>query len=123
MGRSPYLLGIVIATVLAWISWVLVLSKLSPFKEGMMALGFFYSSLTVALAGTFALLLYFFRAWRTTEPIGYSELSTALRQGVLLGLMISIALIFQRLRVLTWWDALLLLVIVFLIEFYFLSRD
>ena len=121
--RNPYLLSIIIATIFGWISWGLVLEKMSPFISGYLALGLFYASLTVALSGTFALLFYYGKLWRNPTDAPTPYLNTALRQGFLLSLMITIGLIFQRLRVLTWWDALLLLAIVCLIEFYILTKD
>ena len=122
MIRNPYFLGIIVATLLGWASWVLVLSKMSPFVSGNLALIFFYSSLLLALTGTFSLLLYTLRLWLAPAETAPSFGAT-LREGFLLGLMLEIALFFQRLRVLTWWDALLLLAIILLLEFYFLARD
>ncbi|MFH1012803.1 MAG: hypothetical protein V1760_03600 [Candidatus Peregrinibacteria bacterium] len=118
--RNPYIVSIAVAAVFGWASWLVVINKMSPFLSGYLALGLFYTSLFIALMGTFALLIYYLREWLGNKPAG-SYLNTALREGVLLSVMIVVALAFQRLRVLTWWDALLLLAIIFLIEFYMLS--
>ncbi len=122
MLRNPTLLGIVLATALGWASWTLVLLKMSPFVSGNLALAFFYSSLILALTGAFSLLLYALR-WGFASEETAPHFGVTLREGFLLALMIAIALAFERLRVLTWWDALLLLAIVLLLEFYFLARD
>jgi len=53
----------------------------------------------------------------------YQNLNIALRQGCLLSVMIVASLIFQRLRVLTWWDAMLMLIIILLVEYYFMARE
>ena len=50
-----YTFGVLMATLLGWGSWLLVLNKMSPFISGSLALGFFYGSLFVATAGTFTL--------------------------------------------------------------------
>ncbi|MBN2087698.1 hypothetical protein JW758_05095 [Candidatus Peregrinibacteria bacterium] len=123
MIQNTYLLSIVIATVFGWASWGVVISKLSPFTSPKLALGLFYSSLFVALTGTFTLLFYYLRAWFNKGEVNNAHLNISLRQGVLLSSMICIAIGFQRLKVLTWWDGLLLLAIVLLIEFYFMARD
>jgi len=123
MIHNTYLTAILFATFLSWASWFVVLYKLSPFSQTTLALSLFYSSLFIALAGTFAMLFYFIRAWINKKEIYNVHLNTSLRQGVLLSTMIIIGLSFQRLRVLTWWDGILLLAIVLLIEFYFSSRD
>jgi hypothetical protein len=51
-----------------------------------------------------------------------SALNVSLRQGFLLGLGASILLVLQAFRVLTWWDGLLALGAVLMVELYFLSR-
>ncbi|MBU0578319.1 hypothetical protein KKF04_02170 [Patescibacteria group bacterium] len=123
MIHNTYLLSIAIATVFGWASWVLVIIKLSPFANPELSLTLFYASLFIALAGTLTLIIYHLRAWLNKGEIYNAHLNTALRQGVLLSAMISIGIGFQRLKVLTWWDGILLLAIVLMIEFYFMSRD
>lgn len=123
MIHNTYLLSIFIATVFGWASWAVVINKLSPFTSPQLALSLFYSSLFVALTGTLTLIIYYLRAWLNKGEIYNAHLNISLRQGVLLSAMICIAIGFQRLKVLTWWDGLLLLAIVLLIEFYFMARD
>lgn len=123
MIHQTYLIGIAMASFLSWSSWFVVIYKLSPFSQPGISLPLFYASLFVALAGTFTLILYFLRIWANKREIYNAHLNTSLRQGVLLSGMIITGLGFQRLRVLTWWDGLLLLAIVLLIEFYFMNRD
>jgi len=48
----------------------------------------------------------------------------SLRQGILLALLATSLLVLQGLRMLLWWDGLLIVAGIFLIELYFLSdRD
>ncbi|MFH0837811.1 MAG: hypothetical protein V1880_00920 [Patescibacteria group bacterium] len=123
MIHNTYITAIFIASLLSWASWFVVVYKLSPFSQPSLGLSLFYSSLFIALAGTFALFFYFLRVWANKKEIYNVHLNTSLRQGTLLSIMVIVGLAFQRLRVLTWWDGLLLLAIVLLIEFYFSSRD
>lgn len=118
-----YIAGIFFASILGWASWLVVVNNLSPFISGYLALVLFYSSLFIALTGTFSILNYYLRISLNKDRNYLHHLNTALRQGSLLSLMLIIGLAFQRLRVLTWWDALLLLIIVLLIEYYFMSRE
>jgi hypothetical protein len=117
------LIAIAVATVLGWVSWVVVLNKMSPFLSGGLALGFFYSSLFLAVMGTFTLILYYLRLVFGNAESGPKYLNAALRQGSLLSSMVCVGLAFQRLRILTWWDAGLLLMIVLLIEYYSMNRE
>jgi hypothetical protein len=123
MGQLFYIVALFVATILGWVSWIVVLNKLSPFLSGDLALTFFYSSLFLALTGTFTVVIYYLRLALSQTENFFGNLNTALRQGALLSFMSCTGLVFQRLRVLTWWDALLLLVIVMLIEYYFMSRE
>jgi 5-methylcytosine-specific restriction endonuclease McrBC GTP-binding regulatory subunit McrB len=123
MSRSIYILGIFIAAALGWASLIVVINNISPFISGYLALTMFYSSLFIALTGTFSILNYYLRISINKDKNYFRHLNIALRQGSLLSMMICVGLGFQRLRVLTWWDALLLLIIVLLIEYYFMARD
>jgi len=124
MSPLYYITGVFLATALGWASWFVVLNKMSPFISGTLALSLFYASLFMALTGTFALIGYYLRLAISQKKDKVTlHLNTALRQGALLSLMLCLGLGFQRLRVLTWWDAALLLIIVVLIEYYFMNRE
>ncbi len=123
MIHSTYIYAILVATFISWTSFILVIFKLSPFSQPALSLGLFYSSLFLAITGTFTLIFYFLRLWARKTEIHNSHLNTSLRQGILLSLMLVVGLGFQRLRILTWWDGLLLLAIILLLEFWFMSRD
>ena len=123
MSRSLYLFGIFIAAVFGWASWGVVINKLSPYVSPAPALILFYTSLFIALTATFALLGFYLRVWLNKHEIYYQHINIALRQGVLLSLIMCTGLLFQRLRVLTWWDGLLLVLIMILVEFYFMAKE
>ena len=123
MPHVYYIIAVFIVAILGWASWIVVITNLSPFISGYLALTLFYASLFIALTGTFSLLNYYLRLAINKSKNYFQHLNTALRQGSLLSVMICVGLAFQRLRVLTWWDALLLLIIVLLVEYYFMARD
>lgn len=123
MIHRTYLITIGIVAAFGWASWALVINKLSPFASPELALSLFYISLFIALVGTLTLIIYYLRAWLNKGEIYNAHLNVSLRQAILLSGMICTGIAFQRLKVLTWWDGLLLLAIVLMIEFYFMSRD
>jgi hypothetical protein len=118
-----YIIGVFVVAALGWASWIVVINNLSPFISTYLALTLFYASLFIALTGTFSILNYYLRMAVNKNKNPYQNLNTSLRQGSLLSLMICSGLAFQRLRVLTWWDAFLLLIIVLLVEYYFMARE
>lgn len=123
MSRSLYLIGIFIAGAFGWASWGLVINKMSPYVSPAPALVLFYTSLFIALTATFALLGYYLRVWLNKHEVYFQHLSISLRQGVFLSIIMCTGLIFQRLRVLTWWDGLLLVLVMILMEFYFMAKE
>ena len=123
MVPTVYLITVIIATAFGWGSWAVVLTKLSPFSVSPLPLILFYASLFVALSGTLTLLNHFLRLWLGSPEAHGKAIHSSVRQATLLSLMVCIGIGFQRLRVLTWWDALLLLAIVLLIEFYFMATE
>lgn len=123
MSRSLYLFGIFIAAAFGWASWGVVINKLSPYVSPTPALVFFYTSLFISLTATFALFGYYLRVWLNKHEVYSQHINIALRQGMLLSMIMCTGLVFQRLRVLTWWDGLLLVLIMILVEFFFMAKE
>ena len=119
MSYRWYIASIFVAALFAWGAFLVVINRLSPFSLPHLALPLFYGSLLIALTATLALINYYSRvAFARRGPLK-APLVLSLRQGFLIALITVIALLFQRLRVLTWWNALLLLGVALMIELYF----
>jgi hypothetical protein len=74
------------------------------------------------LAGMFSQLMFWSRR-RSHEKIpGFALVGISARQGILLAILVVALLLMQGFRVLIWWDALLAVGLVLLLELYFLSR-
>ena len=81
--------------------------------------------LFIFLSSVFSIFLFWIRRRRRDEQRTGSLrilLNVSVRQGILLALGVTILLILQSLRILTWWDGLLAIGAVFIIELYFLTR-
>jgi len=124
MSFRQYFLGIMSATLISIIAFLLVIYRLSPFGAGNeTAIVLFHLSLFLALTGLLTILNFYLRLLLKIGPVYAYHLNIALRQGALLSIMVIIMLIFQSLRVLTWWDGLLLLIIISLIELFFAGKE
>lgn len=123
MNFSVYILSIFLAACFGWASFGIVVTKLSPYESTVLALSLFYTSLFVSLTTTFALAGFYTRRWAYNNEIYFHYITTSLRQGGLLAAMCCTALIFQRMRVLTWWDGLLLVTLMVFIEVYFMTKE
>ncbi|KKW01893.1 MAG: hypothetical protein UY52_C0016G0028 [Parcubacteria group bacterium GW2011_GWC2_49_9] len=122
MALKHYLMLMALGTVFCWAAWVLVIRNINPDEAGAIGLISFYASLFLALLGTLSLLGFFVRVWFSKTAAVFRFLGVSFRQAVWFGLLIVIALLLQANRYLTWWNALLLIIFMTLLEFLLLSR-
>lgn len=123
MTHHRYISYIALSGIIAWVGWFLVVFKLNPYESMGVALSFFFITFLIALTCTFTVFGFYFRVWLFKNEIFYKHINIALRQGVFLALIAIFCLVFQMMRVLTWWSGLLLVVIAVLLEFYFSAKD
>lgn len=101
----------------------LVVFYLDPDSVGYSGLAIFYFILFFALSGIFNLFLLYIRRKTMKDEMHIANVALSFRQGILLALLAVGLLILQSFRMLVWWDALLVVAGVFLIELYFLSKN
>lgn len=110
---------LLLACFFSWTAWGMVLNKVSPFATPSLAIPLFYVTFFFSVFTSLALFGTLFRmAFISLSSVG-SAANKAVRQGIILGVVVTVALIFQDFRVLTWWDAGLLLIMGILVEFSF----
>lgn len=123
MTHNRYIAYIAGAGGMAWLGFLLVIMRLSPYENMELALTLFFLTLFIALSSTFGVIGFYFRVWLYRNEIFYKHISIALRQGIFLSLITVFCLVFQIVKVLTWWSGLLLIIITVMLESYFSSRD
>jgi len=123
MTHHRYISIIAFTGVLAWMAWVLIILKLSPYESMGLSLTFFFITLLIALSCTFTVFGFYFRVWLFKNEIFYKHINIAFRQGIFLGFITISCLVFQMMRVLNWWSGFLVVVVAVLLEFYFSSKD
>lgn len=121
--HSVYIFSIVLSAVIGWIGWLLVWLRMDPFGSTVLAVTLFFLSLFIALSSTLALIGYYLRLMFRRNEIFYEHIIISLRQGMLLSFFVCGSLGFQKFKVLNWWNALLFLVTIMLVEAYFLSKE
>ena len=110
---------LVIAMFAVWLAWGLVYNKTSPFASPMIAVplfylsGFFSVTLTVA---TFSTLL---RIAFLPQHTLAEHVNAAVRQGLIIGITVTILMLFQQFRILTVWIAGMIVSMAFLVEAFF----
>lgn len=123
MSIQRYLILMTFATIVSWSSWAIVLFTIDLDVNRALALFLFFGSLFLALTGTFALAGFLIRSFLLRHEALFEQIGVSFRQAVLLAVLLVGLLILQGQRYLTWWNALLLLLFISLMEFFFRSEE
>ena len=105
------------------VALVLLVNYIGPDDYGWQGKGAFYLAIGLFLAGFFSLTLISTRRKSLGEGSLVTNIKLSMRQGILLALLTVGLLVLQSFRMLVWWDGLLVVAGVFLIELYFLSTN
>ena len=123
MTLRSYLWGMKIGALLSLASCVLVVTKIDPIESGAAGKALFYGSAFLFLAAISIIVLTWIRRRSGVEEnFEVVYISGSFRQGMLVSLLVVFLLVLQSYRVLVWWDGLLVVAGIFLIELYFLGR-
>jgi hypothetical protein len=121
MTVKKYLFLLIVVTIVSWALWFLVVTFIDPSTGASLALSLFYLTLFLSLLGTLTLLGYGLRLLTARQEMTRQRLNIALRQGVLFSLLVNICLFFKAHDKLSLITVLLTILILSLIEFFFLS--
>ncbi|HIP49986.1 MAG TPA: hypothetical protein EYG99_00910 [Candidatus Pacebacteria bacterium] len=122
MTLQSYLWGLRIGTVISFAAFCAVIFLTDPLDIGNVAFILFYLTFFLVISGLSVLVLTWLWRKMARDMLTLGEIGMAVRQGVLIGIFITVIVGMQQMKVLLWWDALIILGIVFLIELYFLTR-
>ncbi len=126
MTLKSYLFNLFAGTVFALIIFGLFFFSTDPesFSLGISAsFVIFYILFFLSAAGISILsLTWLWNKMSGDEVLTVGEISMSIRQGILLGILMTLFMFFQQMRIFIWWDALLLTGGILLVELYFLTR-
>lgn len=118
MGYRSFVALMFAASVLAWIVFGYVVNSINPFEAGLTGFIAFYLSLFLALVGTLSVLGVVFRVQlRRRQQTAFREVRIAFRHALLLGAFSVVCLALSANGWLAWWNFLVLLGLVGLIEY------
>lgn len=121
MSLKQLILIIFSATTIFWLSWLLVLAEVDPTESGMLGLVLFFGSLFFSLLGSFFLSVLIYRKFTNRMDLEYKIVSASFRQSFFLALVIIGALFLQSKHYLTWWNTIILILGIGVLEYFFLS--
>ena len=121
MTLKQYFFWMTLATALCWLGWWSVVWTVDPAEAGLLGMSLFYAALCLSLIGTFSVLGLAFRALtHKHEPVS-RHASTSFRQGVLLTGLMAGSMVLQSRSLLTWWNLLLFIATLTVLEFFLIS--
>lgn len=117
MTLRQYLILMTVGTVVCWITWLFVVYSLNPFQAGFVAFAFFYFSSFLALVGTFSVIGFIVRSRIIqNDEVVFRHVKKTFRQSIIVAGLVLFALLLLQLRLLRWWNSLLLLLLFILCE-------
>jgi hypothetical protein len=123
MTLRAYIWGMRIVTLLSLVALTAIIVFVDPQNSAWVGLVLFYLAAFFSLGGIFNLILLFIRRKLLGEKLATESVGLSFRQGIFLAVIILGLLALQSFRILVWWDALLVVAGIFLVELYFLSRE
>lgn len=112
-----YLILMSVGALICWLAWVFVLGNIDPEQAGFFGFLFFYASLFLALAGTFSVIGFLIKKIiLKDDQIVFHHVKSTFRQGMLTATVIVAGLILLQTKLLTWWNAVLLVLLFAMIE-------
>lgn len=123
MTLKSYIWGMRLFALVSLCGLGFVVFYVDPETAGIFGKIIFYLALFFSLSGIINLFLVFLRRKAAGNEAALAAVGLSFRQAVLLSVLTAGLLFLQSLRALVWWDGLLLVAGVFLVELYFLSRN
>lgn len=112
-----------LASIVCWMVFVFILFSIDPFETNWPGFALFYFSLGLSLAGTFSLAGFLIRFNILKKDLVFKQVAEAFRQSFLVSLLLIAILILLAKGLFTWMNLFLLVLGVFLLEYFWASRQ
>ncbi|MEK7131305.1 MAG: hypothetical protein AAB797_01035 [Patescibacteria group bacterium] len=117
MTLRQYLVLMSVGAAICWLAWFFVLGSVDPSQAGFFGFLFFYSSLFLALAGTFSVIGFLIKKIvLKNDQIVFHHVRSTFRQSLLVATVIILGLILLQIKLLAWWNGILLILLFAAIE-------
>jgi len=121
MTLKSYLTIMIITNFLCWIVWLFVIKTVNPEITNYLGFFFFYASLFLALSGLSAIIGFLIRFVFLKHELVLYSVKTAFRQSFLLSFLIVASLFLLSHELFTWFNLILLIAALSILEFFLLS--
>ena len=121
MTLKTYLTIMLLATAICWAAWTVVINSINPETTNSVGFLLFYASLFLAIVGTSAVFGFLIRFILLRKELIFRQVAIAFRQSFLFAAVIIVSLILQSFKMLTWYNALFLVIALTVLEFFLIS--
>ena len=98
-------------------AWFFVVNNIDPMQAGVVGFLFFYISLFLSLTGTVSVIGFLIRKRMIKlETAIFHHVKHTFRQAILIAFVIILALFLLQVKLLTWWNSVILLILLFVAE-------
>ena len=123
MDLKKFLVSMGFATLLCWLGFFTVVLSISPNEIGSLTFLLFYLILGLAVVGTITIFGFLSRKLFNKNELAFEHVIVSFRQGIWISLILIISLYLQSKQLLAWWNAVLLVLGLGLIEFFYLGYN
>ncbi len=121
MTLKNYLIFMGSTTAFLWGLLLFVINLINPESTNLLGFIIFYLALFLALAGTTTLIGFFWRFKIMRKDLAVSAVKTAFRQSFLFSFLVAAILFLLSQKLFSWFNLILLIVILSIIEFLLIS--
>jgi len=111
-----------VATLFCWTSFLIIVYSVDPFSAPPLGFALFYLSLFFSLVGTLSILGFLFRYLFNKNQFVSQQVVTSFRQSILFSILVVIALYLQSKGLVTWWNLLILVALLAVVEVFLQKR-
>lgn len=121
MTLTKYLIYMALGTALSWGGWLVVINKMNPMEAGVPGFVFFYLTLLFALTGSLSIFGFLVRKFLVKGELAFRQVAVSFRQAILFSALVAGSLFLQSQKLLTWWNVILFILLLTVLEFLFIS--
>lgn len=122
MTLRQYLIIMSIGTLLSWSAVGMIVTMTDPTQTQSVVFVILFASLFLALTGTLSISGFLMRIWLLRKQYFISkEVLVSFRQAIMLTTLLIASLVMQSRTLLTWWNAVLMVLALTMLEFFFVT--
>ena len=122
MKLKSYLFSVFAVTLLSLGVWFMILFNIDVDTADFLTISAFFGSLFLWLTGILTFIIFYFRVWISNNEVIFTFLPISIRHSILISYTLVGILSMNALNVLTWWDAIMLILVTVLIELFFRAK-